>query len=382
MAGKNENRFFKILLAHLETLDPVPSIEEVASYLGVSETSFRAYFATPGKQAQEPFHVSTIRQLYLGYKIPYKQFLLNEEELQNLATPDEDIMEKFRKDRYYFDPQQIISKYSPIIQDICDFSDLDYSTNMPPTRANSFINNYAAKLAKFICLAEERFLVYESLGRLLETKMVYLEHYGKAHEEIFTYIESRVSDGALPVYSRFLALPYTSHKSKVFTAFEQAAIYMLQHCSVPLFEHICRCFVIDLATNKDRKAKFYVIPIPVRPYHFGLIDHKITLSEYSRYSSSGGGLLPSLLWIESHAENPVEDNGVNLFEIYQHDLNQLLVQYGDWFFKSRQEFIALVEKAGSMEFLSVDEQPLRTSQHRIASMMKVKQEKMLQIFEL
>lgn len=337
--SKNDNKYLKILLDHLAQLPNAPDLQAVLDYLGRANDDGknfkRQYFPSgKGNQVQTPFPVKLIRQLYLGFDIPYEKFILSGEEMQQYKQSHGG-NKKIGK-HLYTSKDQILTPNSPHIGSPPDFQILDYSTTMLRPRREAFIKTYVNILRPYFEKARKSITVYE-YHTWQKIPFHNLRTYGEAHEVLFRIIEQVIRHSEKLKYNRYLALPFGPNEDWKKDP-ELVAIRLIISCSMPLFEHICRCFNDPKLTSK---ATFHFVPYPIRPYHFGIIDKQFVLSEYSRFSTKPGlGLMPSLLFIDDVCNSYTK----YLEEVYSDELQVLNDRQEDWFINSKESLIQLMEQ--------------------------------------
>jgi len=320
----NENEYFTILKTHLENLKGSPKLKDVVEYLGLGNLkALKKEFPSPkSKEIQKPFSLKLIRQLHLGFQLPYKKFLLSKNELDEFYAWHEETKSKIKLKLRFTAEAQMLTKWSAKSGDIIDFYHIGYSTRMKLQEKRDFLEEYPNILKKHFEKVDNCLSIYEYLGKGNKKTPDFLKIYGEGHESIFSTIESvidRVDDIS---YCRYIALPYRHKYHVADNIFEKYTQEALLICSVSLFKHICRC-IYKYAKDSTRSVKFYIVSDPWRPYHIGLINNKneerYIFSEYFRYSEDGG-LLPDILFIE----NVKSDHTEILYDTYQTEMEAFL----------------------------------------------------------
>ncbi len=187
-----------------------------------------------------------------------------------------------------------------------------------------FIKTYTSAFAEPLRKAKNNLIVYDYLEKQNYTDPEYLDPYFDAHTELYAQIEQKISETNFK-YIRFLALPLRFEPNKQFKDFCQRKKYLvllasvLDHCSIPLFEHICKCIFL-LSDRFDLKnSGFFLVSQPPRAYHWATLDSgAYIISEYYRYSVYDI-CKPDILVINKKSEN-----SKNLFEVYNKEKRSLL----------------------------------------------------------
>lgn len=334
---QNENKFLKTLLEHLQSLDGSPKLEDVCKYLGIKPDSFKKNFPAPSEETPlEPFPKKLIQQLYFGFKIPYSKFLLSETELtaflQKKGLSEDEISEKL-----YTKEEDLFTKWGVMPNDVVVFHHLDYSTKMTKSREEQFKDKYLSLYRKHFPKPGNLYGIYEYLGKGNIDFPIYLGAYGEANDEVFKILEKAIAKAENKIiYSRYIALPYGWRgKEKSKPSFSESAQEALKICSLALFIHICRSMK-KFQESKHQSVRFYIVPEPWRPYHFGLVTNKTEsyiFTELFRYSEKGG-LIPDQISIES-VQSP---RTKILLDLYKRSMERFSRENKKAYFQSIEDF--------------------------------------------
>lgn len=165
--------------------------------------------------------------------------------------------------------------------------------------------------------------VYDYLEKLNYHSPYYLAPYFDAHEKIYARIEEKLKQDFS--YTRFLALPkrflteqfIKDECSKKKYTYSLASAF--DHCSLPLFKHICNCLSNFSEKFKRNENGLYLVVNPPRTYHWGIIDGgKYVVSEYYRYDKDDV-CKPDVIFIDK-----LSKENSKLLEIYENEKKGLL----------------------------------------------------------
>jgi len=168
----------------------------------------------------------------------------------------------------------------------------------------------------------KNYIAYDYIEKQNLLNPYHLAPYFEVHSQIYSDIEKQLAHQNFE-YCRFLALPIRIDISEtlkdfcnnVRSTYSLAAV--LDHCSVTLFEHICRCIFLHADRFDYNKTGFFIIETPLRTYHWVLVDDKYIISEYYKYTN--GLCTPSFIFIEE-----VNDKNKILMNTYQSEAEKLL----------------------------------------------------------
>ena len=251
----NGNKYLKLLIDHLETLDPTPQLTDVAGYLQIQKKSFLKYFPNPNNKnkIQGPFPLKIVRGLFIGFRFPAEKFLLSTEERRIYFE------ETGNKDtgKFFLEKSDFFTKWSSRLNDLEEFHHLKYSTNLSPEEKDAFLKNYSLFFEKYFQRVEKILGVYEYIGKGRKTMPDYLGIYEEAREKILMTIEEQLLKQSRISYTRYLALPYTTDPAEknARESFEVAAQEALTLCSESVFAHIYRCLYNIETDVKKRITK-------------------------------------------------------------------------------------------------------------------------------
>lgn len=312
-----KNPYQKILVDYLDANGA--SLSLVANYLGVSERYLTSSYFPTDPEKQGPFPLWLIRQLVLGFNIPFEQFLLSDKELNTYKkrlAQDKGERGKIDSHKYFLNKEQIFTSWS---YNASPIKELVRLTNSEDVNFESFNNQYFGTVEKYLISAENRLLIYEFLGKFFHRHTEFYTNYQQVHVNIFNLIETKLDEEkckekkwtVLPEYVRILALNDPT------ADLEFAIRDVIIEVSIPVFEHLCHCL-----SKYESKAHFYVAPLS-RSYHYGIIDNSYLVSEYYKYRYKRNRNLfasPDLMFIEKIDKK--EKHQV-LFDIYHQEIRDL-----------------------------------------------------------
>lgn len=237
-----------------------------------------------------------VRQLFLGFGIPPEKLHAS------------------------FSMDNMLTEYSPQISDVEKFLHLN------GIRSQASARLYTDTVMPYLQKAAEKITVYEYVSKVGQYVIEEpLKHYVDAHKKIFLLYEQKLKE--VP-YCRLLALPFPDQRPLSINAFDrdhqvELVSQTILAISGLTFNHICNCLF-----SGSKNFRLFVVFLPTRIYHFGLLDYHI-VSEYYRYRSNGT-FEPDLLFIErgkaSYTETTEaeEIRTTELYDVYNNEVERLM----------------------------------------------------------
>lgn len=269
------------------------ALKKYFSYPRWNDLKRRLQGADSKGQARERHNKEMIKLLHFGFGLPYEGYLEKEE---------------------------VITRYSPKTSSILEFEYLG-TVGKTEKDASQYARKYVNLVSKYIEQAKDRIWVYEYLGkgRRHLPGFVLGEHYSMAHDVLFSIVEDRLRKNPKMKYVRLLTLPISTSYPYENSNFSEKDKFRdaLIECSYPVFTHICRCL-----KNHENQAGFYIVWIPTRIYHYGILDRKYLLTEYYRYNRDFD-FNPDVLYVEK-IQDDLDSPTQLLLDLYQTEIKAII----------------------------------------------------------